>query len=49
MIVKELIEKLKEIDENLEVFVELEQECYFESLEKVTVIEDDFFLSNDYF
>lgn len=48
MIVKELIEKLKEIDENLEVFVELEQECYAERLEKVTVIEDTVFLSNDY-
>lgn len=48
MIVKELIEKLKEIDENLEVYVELEQECYYEHLEKVTVFEDSVFLSNDY-
>ena len=48
MTVKELIEKLKEIDETLEVYVELEQECYAEHLEKVTVIDDTVFLSNDY-
>lgn len=48
MIVRELIEKLKELDEDLEVYVELEQECYAERLEKVTLVEDTVFLSNDY-